>query len=361
MDRTLRGWRLALVVAVVVLVGGGVAVVLLGGGKYDSVAWKRIVPGGDCQCADGSEFAFWERPADPTKVVVFLNGGGVCWDATTCAFSSPPDVDYDWNIQNEAPEDRTQAGFFDFTRGDNPFADYTVLFVTACTGDAHLGNVAHTYSPQLTVEHRGYVNGTAALDHLAKHYPKAAQVVVMGKTAGSVAAPVYGGLVADRLPDAKVTVFGGQSGAWPDNPDFNTKILSETWGAYDAMPDWAVKGLTARDWGVPRFWIQAGRHDPDLVLARFDYAFDPNAAVEVTQWMDGNPPDLLAITDANEKAIEAAGVKLHSYTAPGDDHGIFEFDKFYDLEVNGVQLVDWLTDLIDGRAPKDVHCDKCGP
>ena len=49
--------------------------------------WEKIVPGGDCVCADGSEFAFWERQADPTKVVFYLDGGGACTDATTCAFT----------------------------------------------------------------------------------------------------------------------------------------------------------------------------------------------------------------------------------------------------------------------------------
>jgi hypothetical protein len=33
--------------------------------------WRKVVPRGDCECADGSEFAFWERRADPTKVVFF--------------------------------------------------------------------------------------------------------------------------------------------------------------------------------------------------------------------------------------------------------------------------------------------------
>ena len=80
----------------------------------------------------------------------------------------------------------------------------------------------------------------------------AAQVVVVGKTAGSVAAPVYGGLVADLLPDAQVTVFGAQSGAFPDDPGFNADILGEVWGAHDTMPDWEVnEGLTARDWVPP--------------------------------------------------------------------------------------------------------------
>lgn len=372
----LSGGRLVVAIAVVVLAGGSIAFALYGAGgepntaspsatakTFDTAAdWKRIDPGGDCHCADGSKFPFWDRRADPTKVVLFLDGDGVCWDTTSCAFTSTDSEgendSYGWNLQDDE-EPVPSVGIFNPARADNPIAGYSVLFVGSCTGDAYLGNASKKYSSKLTVEHRGYVNGTAALDYLAQHYPKATQVVVIGKTAGSVAAPIYGGLVADRLPNAKVTVFGAQSGAWPDNRDFNTKILDATWGAYHAMPDWAVKGLTVRDWGVPKLWIQAGRHNPSLVLARFDYAFDPAAAKEVTKWMDGNPPNLLAVTDANEAAIEAAGVNLHSYTAPGKKHGLFEFDTFYTIKVNDVRLVDWLKALITGKPMDDVHCDKC--
>jgi hypothetical protein len=77
--------------------------------------------------------------------------------------------------------------------------------------------------------------------------------------------------------------------------------------------------------------------------------------------MDRNPPDLLIEIDRNEAAIEAAGVHLHSYTAPGADHQIFEPNKFYEIKVNGVRLVDWIDELITKEPPADVHCDKCEP
>ena len=371
--RVPRGWRLA--ITVLALLVGGTAFAFARDNTEQRTAaasvstytgthaWSRVVPGGDCQCANGSRFSFWERRADPTRVVLFLNGGGVCWSASMCAFTStgqPGENDfYDWNDRGGERPDDQRSGFFDLTRADNPFAGYSIVYLSSCTGDAHLGNVAQTYSPQLTVQHRGYVNGTAALDYLATHYPSAAQVVVIGKTAGSIAAPLYGGLVADRLPHAKVTVFGAQSGAWPDNPDFNATVLAKAWGAYATVPGWAVDGLTARTWGIPRFWVQAAHHDPDLVLSRFDSAFDPHAAMEVTPWMPGNPPNLLAVIDTNERAIEAAGVSLHSYTAPGDGHGLFEFDRFYDLTVHDVRLTDWLKQLVTGKPPSDVHCDNC--
>jgi hypothetical protein len=326
------------------------------GNAGGDTGWEKIVPGGDCACADGSEFAFWERRADPAKVVFYLDGGGVCFDATSCAFTGTGGENdfYNWSIEGENPA-LPGGGILDFDRADNPFADYSFIYVASCTGDGDLGDVTREYSPELTVEHNGFVNGTAALDYLAEHYPDAAQVVVVGNTGGSAPAPVYGGLVADLVPDAQVTVFGAGSGAYPDDPDFNAEILGELWGGYDTMPDWEVnEGLTARDWGIPRFWIQAGLHDPDIVMARFDYAFDPNAARAV-EWMGGDASNLLALIEANEAAIEAAGVVQHSYTAPGEGHRILELDEFYEMEVNGVTLVEWVTRLIEGEPVADVH------
>ena len=330
------------------------------GGVADDAGWERIVPGGDCACADGSEFAFWERRADPDKVVIYLDGGGVCVDAESCAFTGTAGESdyYNWSLEGEDPA-FPGGGILDLDRADNPFADYSFIYVASCTGDADLGDVTREYSPDLTVQHNGFVNGTAALSYLAEHYADAAQVVVVGNTGGSVAAPVYGGLVADLVPDAQVTVFGAGSGAFPDDPDFNAEILGDLWGVYDNMPDWEVnEGLSARDWGIPRFWIQAGLHDPGIQMARFDFAFDPNAARAV-EWMGGDPSNYSALIDANEAAIEAAGVTEHSYTAPGEGHRILELDTFYEMKVNGVRLVDWVDALLTGEPLRDVRCDEC--
>jgi hypothetical protein len=322
--------------------------------------WDKIVPGGECMCADGSEFAFWERTADPTKVVLYLDGGGSCTDATACAFTGIQGENdfYNWSLVGEDP-DFPGEGILDFDHADNPFADYSFMFLASCTGDADLGDATVEYSSELTVEHNGFVNGTAALDYLADHYPDASQVVVVGNTGGSAAAPVYGGLVADLLPDAQVTVFGAGSGHFPDDPTLSAEILGELWGAYDNMPDWEVnEGLTAADWSIPRFWIQAGLHDPDIVMARFDFAYDPNAA-RMLEWLGVDSSTTLELIDANEAAIEAAGVDQHSYTAPGEGHRILEHRDLYELEVNGIKLVDWVAALLAGDPLDDVHCADC--
>jgi len=75
--------------------------------------------------------------------------------------------------------------------------------------------------------------------------------------------------------------------------------------------------------------------------------------------MGRDPSELLAVIDTNEAAIEEAGVVQHSYTAAGDGHGIFEWPRFYEIEVNGEKLVDWVTRLIAGEPVADVHCTEC--
>jgi hypothetical protein len=63
--------------------------------------------------------------------------------------------------------------------------------------------------------------------------------------------------------------------------------------------------------------------------------------------------------DQTEADIEAAGVPVASYVAPGDAHTIVMSDAFYDMEVEGVRLVDFLATLVAGDVPADVRCTEC--
>jgi hypothetical protein len=312
--------------------------------------WKRVVPGGDCQCADGSEFSFWVREASPEKVVLYLQDGGACFSAETCA----PDSDL-YTLSAEGPAG--QGGIFDFADERNPFADHSVVYVPYCTGDVHIGNTSTEYAPGLTVRHKGYVNGTAALEHLAAAFPGATEVVVVGESAGSVAAPLYGGLVADELPDARVTVLAHGSGSYPDAPVFNKLIAA--WGFSNSIPAWPESaGLDAERWSVPGLFIQSGRHDPDIVFGRLDYAYDETQE-SLYPLVGASAEDLMARIDANESRIEGAGIDLLSYIAPGDEHVVLADGPFYTEEVNGVKLVDWVTRMIEGKPVTDVHCTSC--
>lgn len=318
-------------------------------------AWLPIEHDGECVCADGTPVEFFERRADPTKVVFFFEGGGACFSAETCAFDGGT---YTSGQSVSAASLGGSEGIFDLANPENPLGDHSFVFVPYCTGDGHLGNATTDYSDELTVRHNGYANGLIALDHLAATYPDAAQVVVAGASAGSIPTPLFAGLVADRLPAAEIVTFGDSSAAYPDVPALNATI-GGLWGTTAAIPDWPVnEGITAEEWSLPGLYVQAGLHAPDITFARFDFAFDETQAF--FGGLAGVPADeLVTLIDQSEADIEAAGVPLATYVAPGTEHTIVGDDAFYDLEVEGVRLVDWLVALLAGDVPADVHCEVC--
>lgn len=319
-----------------------------------SSTFEEVVPGGDCGCADGSEFSYWVREAEPTKVLFYFQGGGACFSKETCAFDGGT---YKVTARGDDPN-QLDSGIFDGTDTRNPFAGWSVVCVPYCTGDVHIGNGTHDYGDGLVIQHKGYVNGTAALEDLVQRFPDATQVVVTGESAGGVPTPLFAGLVGDRLPDAELLALADSSGAYPDVPVVNATI-GNLWGTANAVPPWPeTVGMTTERWSIPGLFVQAGTHNPDITFARHDYAYD-----QVQSTFAGlagvGADDLLTLIDANEQATEAAGVPLAGYVAPGKSHTVLSQDLFYTETVNGVRLVDWVTGLVDGKDVGDVRCTEC--
>lgn len=323
----------------------------------DGPAWLEVVPDSpDCACSDGSEFRFFERPGDPSKVMFYFEGGGACFSLTTCDPNGEPTYSIDIDTTTAALAGR--GGLFDAGNPENPLADHSIVYVPYCTGDVHLGNATTEYSLDVVIEHRGAANASAALAYLSETYPDAEQVLVTGASAGSVPTPLVAGLASDALPEAEIITLGDSSGAYPDVPAVN-ELIGSLWGTANAIPDWPVnEGLGVTDWSFPDIYVQAGQHAPDITFARFDYAFDEVQATFAA--LAGVAADAVVDQiDATEDQVEAGGVPLAVYVAPGTEHTIIAQDEVYDMEVEGVRLIDWITELIDGGVPADVHCVDC--
>jgi putative SOS response-associated peptidase YedK len=54
---------------------------------------------------------------------------------------------------------------------------------------------------------------------------------------------------------------------------------------------------------------------------------------------------------------------FRSYIAAGKKHCIIPYDEFYTYEVDGRKLVDWVTDMVNGKDIKTLSCegDACNP
>jgi hypothetical protein len=230
--------------------------------------------------------------------------------------------------------------------------------VPYCTGDVHIGNATTDYGDGVVVEHKGFVNGNAALATMVERFPDATEIVVAGESAGSVPSPLYAGLTADEYPEARITVLADGSGAYPDVPGINA-VIGGAWGTTNAVPDWPVnEGVTAETWSFPGLFVKAGTHADNITFARHDYAFDRTQVFFAG--LAGIPADdLVSLIDQNEAQVEAGGVTLFSYITPGDNHTVLGGNAFYTETVNGVLFVDWVTALIEGEPVEDVHCTVC--
>ena len=311
----------------------------------------------DCACADGSEYIYWVREADPSKLVFYLEGGGACFTSASCSFTNGQ---YDPTADDTDPRDNPYywPGMFDFDNPLNPLRDHSFVVALYCTGDIHIGNSTGDYGGGLVVRHNGFVNATTALATAVERFGDATEVVVAGTSAGSAAAALYGGLAADEFGDASITVMADASGAYPSVPGVNAAI-GALWGTTTVIPDWPVnEGMAAAEWGLPELFIQAGTHAPRIRFGRFDNAFDSTQEFFASlAGFDASRIDQLMAR--NEDQIEEAGVNQASYTAPGRGHGILYQDLMYTLEVEGVSFLDWFTSFVQGTDVDDVTCVDC--
>ncbi len=332
-----------------------------GGAKraYPDATWKIHDAAKPCQCADGSPYQFLTRAADPKKVVLYFQGGGACFSAETCRFGSKTYKQKANAAAVAKGDDEGGQGIFDFDNPDNPLTDWSFVFVPYCTGDVHIGTKTQTYADDLVVHHNGYINAKAAFDQLVAQFPDAAEVLVTGSSAGGVPTPLFGGLVADKLPKAKVTVLADASGAYPDNPPINAGI-GGLWGTLGILPDWpAVKGLTPEKFSIPGIFVLAGKTHPEIRFARYDNAYDDVQRMFSALSKLSNE-DERAVILGNEAQIEQAGVPIESYLAAGTDHTVLARRQFYSLTTNGVSFRDWFTRYVAGEKVGDVHCTDCG-
>lgn len=314
----------------------------------------------ECECAHGDPYSYWTRTADPDKVVLYFQGGGACFSADMCAEGSDSYLQVATGAEVTGTDTRDPSGVFDLNDPANPFRDWSFVYVPYCTGDLHLGDNVNEYSDEVTVNHKGFVNASAAYDTLLEEFGDAQEVFVTGSSAGGVPAPMFGALVADDLPDARVTVLSDASGAYPSSPAVNAAIGS-LWGTFENVPDWPEnEGLTPEDWGVTDLFVQAGAHAPDVRFARFDTAYD-DVQSSFSELAGFAGDDLQTTIEANEAYIEEGGVEVASYLAPGTDHTILGRPALYTLEVDGTPFLEWLTAYAEGEDVPDVTCTgDCG-
>lgn len=163
-----------------------------------------VYPGGKARCifSDSPDYGFQVVPRDRDKVLLFFEGGGACWNALTTTIGA-------CHIQKS--QARPLVGVMNHSVAANPFRNYTLVYLSGCSGDLHTGNVVRGYVDRRgeLVQQRGYYNTRSTIDWVKANLgvQRLSSLFVSGESAGSIAVQVWSATLLRELPSEHASVI----------------------------------------------------------------------------------------------------------------------------------------------------------
>ena len=293
-------------------------------------------------CISGTPYSIFTNAGNPSKLLIMLQGGGACWQ--------------DFYFCNPFSEDQEPPppaeGIWDFDSPDNPFADYSIVYMPYCDGSVFSGDndVADANFPLGPVRyHRGLRNVTAGIDLAKATFPHAHRITVAGSSAGGVGAAAF-------TPFLARFAYGNTT---------HLTVFNDAGPVAVNLADAGAVAARANDWQFGQFY------PPSCT------ACDPfGQATEVIKWRLGNdstireafyetdadgtnrfftntPTQALyrALILAEHGAINADFPRRYKrFIVSGDpSHTALQTPMFYSQTANGVPLNEWTDNFLNRR------------
>lgn len=214
------------------------------GAPDDGWVWQPVE---ETTCANGRSTGYGLREREGDDLVIYLMGGGACWDAATCY-----GLGLAWNVSTGYPrelfdgERLRSAAIFDV------FPTATQVFVPYCTGDLHSGTTEREHLLGTKTHHKGALNLDAIL---ARQKAPKGRVFVVGTSAGGYGAQLNAERFAQKFPSNAVHVLADSAPRVA--PQDKLDHWKEVWGATErtALPEGSRQSLVAsrRDWLISSF------------------------------------------------------------------------------------------------------------
>jgi hypothetical protein len=326
-------------------------------------------------CIAGTPYSVFSRQGDPKKLLIFMQGGGACWQNFTACNIFAED--------QAPPPEGPFPGVFDPTMADNPFADYSVVYMPYCDGSTFGGDndvkVDPAYpsptSPLPTRHHRGLRNASAGMDVAAKMFPKAKQITLMGHSAGGVGVAAFAPFLTRFTfgNNTKLTVYNDAgpiavnlgtppTAGGPDIPWLSVFARQNDWQFQQFYPQSCID-----DGLCDAFGQQTGiihwRLANDSTIREAFFETDSDRTNRFFAQGDGtrmDPEAYRALILAEHGALnEAYPRRYKRFIVSGDDtHGAVQVTaptpnfpflqpfSFYTQEANGTPLVYWASEFI---------------
>jgi hypothetical protein len=290
-------------------------------------------------CMRGAEYRVATRTGDPERLLVFLQGGGACWDEFCLAV-------------NSAPQGVPDVNALDLALAENPLKEWSVVYLPYCDGSLFSGDIEHDDDGDGQTDrwHRGLQNLSAALDVAKRTHPAPREVLLTGSSAGGFGTLIATMLVRTNWPDAEILVFNdsGIGVTRGDNPAFLERILEQfnlTRFIPESCEECVVSGHITPliSWTLDR--------DPNIRIALFSSWYDTIIGKVFLKW---DPVSLAAAIEEQTGAlVQAHPDRVRRFIVDGTTHtamlgdasgvigsdiGAIEIPPGFAAELSGVQI-----------------------
>lgn len=370
----------------------------------DDGNYKDIKPGcafsylPDSAGLPNKPFHFYYRKGTKPQTIIYLNGGGACWNDATCLTSlTVPITPTTRPAYNPSVEDENNpallGGIMDTTRADNPLKDWNMVFIPYCTGDAHIGSKDSIYTDPsgiinagqpVVVQHRGFDNFMAVREWLKNRPDRAAtgQVLVAGSSAGAYGALMNFSRIYSIYPaTTRISLLAdGGIGNFTDhflktvfkpNGPWKTEKTLATWvpgikniGSYNALNFFATLATGIQHhFTKSKFTYVTTAWDGVQILFLNTMKKTDRGISDPNQWFNVTPVtavewNLRMLATLNANALLNGNAKY--YIGAGTNHvellDAFTANIFYtEKSAGGVYLKDWVNRLVGNNTPPLVN------
>jgi len=321
----------------------------------DALGQWTWIPVSDMVCRDLSTTGIGVRlQADATKLLIYLEGGGACFNDFTCN-SNPASFGNNafflWNVGVGS------QGIFDIDRAENPVQDWNMVYIPYCSGDLHGGVNPNTQDLKNFV---GFENVRQALDLIGPYFSGAETVLLTGSSAGGVGTFFNFEQVHSAFSGAAVHLLN-DSGPFLEEDSVLAPCLQQVWrDEFNlSIPTACSNCVTMSGDGLEAFYNYFATTYPNSEFGLVCYKEDGvlrnflGYSQDECSLLDGGFPQLPnglftdALTELRDNVLEPAG-NWSTFYLDGADHVLLGNNKLYNEQAGGKTIAAWLGDLLDG-------------
>jgi hypothetical protein len=284
-------------------------------------------------CLRGTEYSMVTRDKGSEDLVIFLQGGGACWDGfRACNEEVRPGI--------------PKLGVLDPDLAENPLAEWNVAYLDYCDGGVHASDIDFpadaTYPFART--HHGLQNLSAGLDVTANIFPSPRRILLTGISGGGFGTIFALPLVRTLYPGVPIELVNdsGVGVGKPDQPEFFEERL-QYWNIFESFLPNSCPDCIAADGHGTGVHIWSLDQDPDLRLSLMSFTRD--STIAGVFFNVPGPVWEVALRQEMQQAEDAHPERLRSFIADGTSHTFLL--SMTSLEVEGISVLDWLTAMLD--------------